>query len=121
MELVIVPEKDAGFIAEIYGTKVTYDNKNICIYGIAERSNGVRDAAKLGDKEHISSENQDYRVLELNRIPEKISVLSDGEVLEITIDDGMYGEVYETLADQKQGMISVEAKGSICLNINQIK
>ena len=121
VELVIVPEKDAGFIAEIYGTKVTYDNKNICIYGIAERSNGVRDAAKLGDKEHISSENQDYRVLELNRIPEKISVLSDGEVLEITIDDGMYGEVYETLADQKQGMISVEAKGSICLNINQIK
>lgn len=121
VELLIIPENNSGFSVDIYGTKIQLTGNKLIIDGVAERSNGVKDAAKLGDKEKIQEDGQSYRVLELDIIPEKISIVSDGEILEITVNDGLYGEAYETVIDQKNGLIKTKTDGIIELEIYQVK
>lgn len=121
VELVLRPEKDATFTADIYGTKIMLNNGEFTIYGMAERSNGVKDAARLGDKDHLFDESQDYRTLSFRKYPEKISLLSDGEILEITVDDGLMSEAFETCVDVKAGTVCVETKGAVELEIFTIK
>lgn len=121
VELVLKPEQDAAFTADIYGTKIVLEGDRITVCGVAGRSNGVKDAVKLGDKEHLHDENQDYRVLILKKRPEKISLLSDGEILEITVDEGLMSEAFETCVDEKSGVVNVEAAGAVGLEIFTIE
>lgn len=121
VELVLTPENGAGFTADIYGTKITLANGALTISGIAPRSDGVLDAVKLGEKENVVGEDRSGRVVALKGCPEKISLLSDGDILEITIDDGLMGDAFETCVDEKTGLIRVEADGEVGLEINTIK
>lgn len=121
IELLVSPGKNSGFLADIYGTKICLNGNHLFIEGVAERSNGVKDAAKLYEKEEIQEEKQNCRKLELDIIPEKISIISDGEVLEITVNDGLYADVYETVIDSKKGFIKIETDGMAELMINEIK
>lgn len=117
VELVLKPEKETAFTVDIYGTKIMLKDGRLTVCGVAERSNGVKDAVKLGDKEQLSEESQDCRILMVRSYPEKISLLSDGEILEITVDDGLMSEAFETCVDEKSGMIRVEATGNVGLEI----
>lgn len=60
------------------------------------------------------------RVLETGADPESISILTDGEVLEITVDDGLVSDAYETATDALCGEVKVKAKGDVKVEISQI-
>ena len=53
--------------------------------------------------------------------PKKISLLSDGEILEVTLDDGLMSDAFETSADEKKGNIQVKSTGNLKLEIYQSK
>lgn len=117
VEVVLHPEQGASFAADIYGTKIELKNGVLRLEGIAPRSNGVKDAVRLGEKEQVEGEQQERRVLELKLVPEKIALFSDGEVLEVTVNDGLIADVHETCVDQKSGEICVKAEGTVNVEI----
>ncbi len=53
--------------------------------------------------------------------PEKLSLLSDGEILEVTVNGGLLSEAYETVLDVKKGKITVQAEGKAKVEIYQIQ
>ena len=115
VELVLMPEPGAEFTADIYGTRVIWRGGQLTIQGVAQRSSGVKDAVRLGDKEKLEQEDQEWRVLELKHQPEKISLLVDGEILEVTVDDGLMSDAFELCVDEKKGKICVETVGAVKL------
>jgi len=117
VEVVLYPEEGASVETDIYGTKITLENDCLKIQGIAERSSGVKDAVKLGDKEKVEGEMQECRIQMLAKTPKKVSLLSDGEILEVTIDDGLLSDAYETCADQNAGEIKVETDKKVKVQI----
>ena len=122
VELVLYPEKDVSFAVDFYGTKISLENTVLKIQGIAARFSGVADAvAKLGDKECVTGEQQEGREQQLRQFPEKISLFSDGEILEVTVDDGLMADAYETVVDEKSGVITVEADGSVKAEVFAIR
>lgn len=121
VELVLYPEPKTDFEADIYGTHITWCDGTLKIDGIAARSNGVKDAVKLWDKEEVTEVGQDYRILKPAVCPKKISLLSDGEILEVTLDDGLMSDAFETSADEKKGNIQVKSTGNLKLEIYQSK
>lgn len=60
------------------------------------------------------------RVLETGQNPESISLLSDGEILEITINDGLVSDAFETAATARQGEVTVKASGTVKVEISRI-
>ena len=60
------------------------------------------------------------RVLETGADPVSISILTDGEVLEITVDDGLVSDAYETAADALCGEVKIKAQGEVKAEISQI-
>ena len=60
------------------------------------------------------------RVLETGADPESISLLTDGEVLEITVDDGLVSDAYETATDALCGEVKIKARGEVKVEISQI-
>ena len=60
------------------------------------------------------------RVLETGADPESISLLTDGEVLEITVDDGLVSDAYETAKDALCGEVKIKARGEVKVEISQI-
>lgn len=60
------------------------------------------------------------RVLEIGQNPESISILSDGEILEITVDDGLVSDAYETAEDALCGEVKVKADGEVKVEISRI-
>jgi len=60
------------------------------------------------------------RVLETGQDPESISFLSDGEILEITVDDGIVSDAYETGTDAQSGTVKVNASGEVKVEISRI-
>lgn len=104
MEIVVKLEEDKDMVVDLYGTKCLYHEGVLKIEGIAQRTEGVAGAAReFTDKEEIK-EGQTYRELKMNTIgkPEKLSLLSDGEILEVTVNDGLLSEAYETVLDVKK-------------------
>lgn len=117
VEVVLHPEAGASVTADIYGTKITLEHDCLKIQGIAARSSGVIDSVKLGEKEQVEGETQECRIQPLKKTPEKISLLSDGQILEVTIDDGLMCDAYETCMDQNAGTISVETDKKVKVQI----
>lgn len=117
----LIPKKNVACTVDIYGTRIMLQGEKLTICGVASRSNGVKEAVKLGDKEKLTSETQDYRVLELKGHPEKISLISDGEVLEVIVNDGLISDAFETCVDEKTGMIRAEAAGAVEMKIFTVK
>ena len=60
------------------------------------------------------------RVLETGADPESISILTDGEVLEITVDEGLVSDAYETVTDVLCGEVKVKVQGDVKVEISQI-
>lgn len=123
VEVLLNLEDGADFTVNLYGTVCTYEAKNavIKIQGIAERGEAVKKAAQISDKEKFSDGGEDGRYLKVGKGAEKISFLSDGEILEVTVDDGLICGAYETKADGKKGRIRVRTKGKGRVEIFQIK
>lgn len=117
VEVVLYPEGDASVTADIYGTKITLEQNCLRIEGVAERSSGVKDSVKLGDKERVEGEAQECRLQSLAKTPGKISLFSDGDILEVTIDDGLMCDAYETRVDQLSGKITVETDQNVKVQI----
>lgn len=61
------------------------------------------------------------RVLEIGQDAESISFLSDGEILEITVDDGLVSDAYETATDALCGEVKVKADGKVKVEICRIE
>lgn len=61
------------------------------------------------------------RVLETGQNPQSVSLLSDGEILEITVDDGLVSDAFETTADALQGEVVVRAFGKVKTEISRIR
>lgn len=143
LEVKLFPEKDAGFRVNLYGTVCSMEQGSGCIRieGVAGRSNAVENAAKSYDKEKISSERAalkhfsswkimsegiswekaGVRILETGCGIESVSFLSDGEILEITVDDGLICAAYETKVSLQSGQVRVKAYGKVKTEISQIK
>ena len=51
----------------------------------------------------------------------ELSLLSDGEILEVTVNDGLLSEAYETVLDVRKGEITVQAEGKAKVEIYQIQ
>ena len=123
VEIVVKLEEDKDMVVDLYGTKCLYHEGVLKIEGIAQRTEGVAGAAReFTDKEEIK-EGQTYRELKMNTIgkPEKLSLLSDGEILEVTVNDGLLSEAYETVLDVRKGEITVQAEGKAKVEIYQIQ
>ncbi len=60
------------------------------------------------------------RVLEIGPDPESISFLSDGEILEITVDEGLVSDAYETMTDVMSGEVKVRSEGEVKVEISRI-
>ena len=123
VEIVVKLEEDKDMVVDLYGTKCLYHEGVLKIEGIAQRTEGVAGAAReFTDKEEIK-EGQTYRELKMNTIgkPEKLSLLSDGEILEVTVNDGLLSEAYETVLDVRKGEITVQAEGKAKVEIYQIR
>lgn len=121
VELVLYPENGASFAVDFYGTKISLENNTLKLQGMAPRSNGVVDAVKLGEKEQVTGEQQEGRVQTLKQFPTKISLFSDGEILEVTVDDGLMADAYETVVDEKAGVITVEAAGIVRAEVFRVR
>lgn len=121
VELVLYPEKGASFAVDFYGTKISLENNTLTLQGMAPRSTGVLDAVKLGEKEQVTGENQEGRVQTLKQFPTKIALFSDGEVLEVTVDDGLIADAHETAVDEKTGVITVEAAGNVKAEVYTVR
>lgn len=123
LEVKLFPEKGAGFRIDLYGTICTMEPRNGCIRieGVAGRSNVVKNAAKAHDKEKVSSEKAGVRILEIGCDIESVSFLSDGEILEITVDDGLICAAYETVVSEQSGWVKVQACKKVRVEISQIK
>lgn len=122
VEIKLTLKENADFTVNIYGVVCAYDaQKNILkIEGIAERGDTVKTAARLKDKENMSCEEPEVRYLTLGEQPENISFLSDGEILEVTAEDGLVCGAYETKVDKKNGEIIAQADGKGKVEIFQI-
>lgn len=57
------------------------------------------------------------RVLEIGSDAESISFLSDGEILEITVDEGLVSDAYETGTDALCGEVKIKADGEVKVEI----
>lgn len=121
VEVVLEMESACSFDADIYGTAYSYDKESgaLVITGVQERAEFVIGAAKTLEKEQISGENSQIRTQKIGSDIKKISILSDGEITEITVDDGLIADVYETAVDEKSGRISVKADGAAKVKIYQ--
>lgn len=121
VEILLRFKEEADFSVNLYGTLCTYEKESrvLTVKGVAERSEGVKDAAKMYEKEELSQES-DERFLKLTGEWDQISFLSDGEILEITVQDGCQCSIYETKADEKQGEICVQTSGCAQVKISQI-
>ena len=113
VEIVLYLEGYVDFTVNIYGTVCHYEAENdaLRIERIAKRGDAVKKAAKICDKEKVFCREEDTRYLKTGKNPEKISFLSDGEILEVTVEDGLTCGAYETGTDAKKGKISICAKG----------
>ena len=123
VEVVLELTEDADVSVDLYGTKCRYHAGTLRLEGIAARSEGVTGAAKeFTDKEELKGE-QDYRELrvDIHGKPERISLISDGEILEVTVNDGLLAEAYETILDVRKGTITVQAEGTVKVEVNQIR
>ncbi len=122
VEVCVTLEENGDFAVDIYGTVCTYEAGTglLRMEGIAERSDAVKTAVKLGDKEGMSCDGPGIRYLNAGKLPEKISFLSDAEILEVTVDDGLVCGAYETEADSLCGEIRVQAGRGVRMEIFQI-
>ena len=122
VEIVLHLEECVDFTVDIYGTVCHYEAENdaLRIERIAKRGDAVKKAAKICDKEKVSCGEEDVRYLKTGKNPEKISFLSDGEILEVTVEDGLICGAYETRTDAKKGKISICVKGKGRAEIFQI-
>ena len=121
VEVVVEMEKPCSFTAAIYGTLYSYDQESglLTITGIQERADSVNNAAKILEKEQIAGDKAQIRTQKIGSDVKKISLLSDSEITEITVDDGLMADVYETAADAKCGRINVMVKGAAKVEIYQ--
>lgn len=115
-------EENKDFVVNIYGTVCTYVARKAAlkIEGVAERSNDVSKAARIKDKENLSREDEDSRWIRTGEQLQSVSFLSDGEILEVTAEDGLICGAYETRTDRKRGEIGVCAEGMGVMEIFQI-
>lgn len=122
VEVKLTLETNADFMVNIYGTVCTYDAGKalLKIDGIAERGNDVNKAARIKDKENLSCEEPDSRWIRTGEQLRSISFLSDGEILEVTAEDGLVCGAYETKEDRKSGKIRIETDGKGEVEIFQI-
>lgn len=122
VEVRLTLEENADFALNLYDTVCAYDaEKNILrIEGVAERSEAVKKAAGLIDKENMSCEEPEVRILMIGERLESISLLSDGEILEVTAQEGLVCGAYETRQDRKSGEIRIETDGKGEVEIFQI-
>lgn len=120
VEVVLEVDRNADFIVNIYGTECSLEKGTLKIKGIAKRTEGVQNAANSHDKECLVDENQEYRLLKMKEDMKKISFLSDGEILEVTVDDGLICGAYETVVSALSGEINVQVYGNVKVNIYQI-
>lgn len=137
LEIKLFLEKDVGFSVNIYGTvcKKERGSSLIKIEGIEKRGDSVKSAARSYDKESIATEKlsmgkvclkegsweeEGIRGLEAGKDLESISFLSDGEILEVTVEDGLTWGAYETKSDARNGEVRIEADGTIRAEIFQI-
>lgn len=121
VEVLLRPQAGSEATVNIYGTEIILSNNELKISEVAQRTPGVMDAIKLGDKEKLTSPDQNYRILPLCECTEKISLITDGEILEVTVNDGMMSDAFENVVDEKSGKVSVSAETAVNVEIYQIK
>ncbi len=129
VEVIVWLEENADFTVDIYGTACTYEAQKAALKmeGIAERSEGVKAAVRLGDKEGMSEEEPEIRYVRLNGSlageagkGKKVSFLSDGEILEVTVDDGLACGAFETKVDAMGGEIRMQVNAEARIEIFQV-
>lgn len=137
LEIKLSLKEGAGFQADIFGTVCTRerDSSFLKIEGIAQRSEAVWKAAEIFDREEAASERfcapggpaeelfwekAGIRGMEIGKGVETISFLSDGEILEVTVDDGLACGAYETEADAKSGEVRIAADGEVKVEIFRV-
>ena len=95
LEICIHMEKTSDFSINLYGTPVTY----------------VASCGKLG---------AGAEVIDIGKNLNDFSVLSDGEILEVSAENGMVLAVAELPSDRKMGNITVEVSGRASVDIFRI-
>ena len=95
LEICIHMEKPADFSIDLYGTPVTY----------------VSSCGKLGTG---------AEVCEIGKGLNDFSILADGEILEVSAQNGLILAVMELPSDRKRGNVTVEVAGKAAVDIYRI-
>lgn len=112
VELVLALQDESDFTVAINGVNIRYEAKSrmMCVTGCKVHKD---EEVWWQAEKNISGKEGVTKEITLDKAPEKVSVLADHEIMEITVDDGLVCAFFEIPFSSKNQMmeISVEAKG----------